>query len=165
MLCPKCSHTDSKVVDSRSSEDGSSIRRRRECLACGARFTTYERREESPLMIQKKDGTIEPFDSQKLLRSLFTATVKRNIPVAELEKLVAEVEHELRDKHKSDVASHVLGDQVLFHLKDIDAVAYIRFASVYKDFKDLSEFNAELGKFNEQGQALDGSFENADLNN
>lgn len=99
-------------------------------------------------MIQKKDGTVEPFDSQKLLRSLFTATVKRNIPVSDLEQLVAEVEHELRDRHKSDVPSHVLGDQVLLHLKDLDAVAYIRFASVYKDFKDLSEFNAELEKFN-----------------
>lgn len=149
MLCPKCGNTESKVIDSRSSEDGSSIRRRRECLSCKARFTTYERREESPLMILKKDGTVEPFDSQKLLRSLFTATVKRNIPVGELEQLVNEVEHELRDRHKSDVPSHVLGDQVLLHLKDLDAVAYIRFASVYKDFKDLSEFNAELGKFSD----------------
>ena len=88
MLCPKCGALESKVVDSRSSDDGASIRRRRECLSCGTRFTTYERREESPLMIQKKDGSIEPFDSAKLLRSLLTATVKRNIPLAKLEQLV-----------------------------------------------------------------------------
>lgn len=146
MRCPKCSGLDSKVVDSRSSEDGSTIRRRRECIGCGARFTTYERIEESPLMIQKKDGSVEPFDSNKLLRSLLTATAKRKIPLATLEKLVQNVEHDLRDKYKADVPSQALGNHVLVYLKDLDKVAYIRFASVYKDFKDLSEFNAELNK-------------------
>ena len=150
MLCPKCGALESKVVDSRSSDDGASIRRRRECLSCGTRFTTYERREESPLMIQKKDGSIEPFDSAKLLRSLLTATVKRNIPLAKLEQLVVDVEHELRDRFKGDVPSSTLGNQVLILLKDLDKVAYIRFASVYKDFKDLSEFNAELNKLSEE---------------
>ena len=150
MRCPKCACLESKVVDSRSSEDGASIRRRRECLSCGARFTTYERREESPLMIQKKDGSIEPFDPAKLLRSLLTATVKRNIPLAKLEQLVIDVEHALRDRFKGDVPSYALGNQVLILLKDLDKVAYIRFASVYKDFKDLSEFNAELNKLSEE---------------
>ena len=150
MLCPKCGALESKVVDSRSSDDGASIRRRRECLSCGTRFTTYERREESPLMIQKKDGSIEPFDSAKLLRSLLTATVKRNIPLAKLEQLVVDVEHELRDRFKGDAPSSALGNQVLILLKDLDKVAYIRFASVYKDFKDLSEFNAELNKLSEE---------------
>ena len=150
MLCPKCGALESKVVDSRSSDDGARIRRRRECLSCGTRFTTYERREESPLMIQKKDGSIEPFDSAKLLRSLLTATVKRNIPLAKLEQLVVDVEHELRDCFKGDVPSSALGNQVLILLKDLDKVAYIRFASVYKDFKDLSEFNAELNKLSEE---------------
>lgn len=146
MRCPKCSNLDSKVVDSRAAEDGSSIRRRRECLACGARFTTYERMEESPLMIQKKDGAVEPFDSSKLLRSLLTATAKRKIPVSDLEQLVLNVEHDLRERYKGDVPSQAIGNQVLLYLKDMDKVAYIRFASVYKDFKDLSEFNAELNK-------------------
>ena len=149
MLCPKCGATSSKVVDSRASEDSSSIRRRRECLTCGARFTTYERLEASTLMIEKKDGTVEPFDQQKLLRSLLTATAKRSIPVSKLEQLVTDVEHELRGRFKSDVPSYAIGDQVLLHLKDLDKVAYIRFASVYKDFKDLSEFNAELTKFSD----------------
>lgn len=146
MRCPKCSNLDSKVVDSRAAEDGSCIRRRRECLACGARFTTYERMEESPLMIQKKDGVVEPFDANKLLRSLLTATAKRKIPVSDLEQLVLNVEHDLRERYKGDVPSQAIGNQVLLYLKDMDKVAYIRFASVYKDFKDLSEFNAELNK-------------------
>ncbi len=97
-------------------------------------------------MIQKKDGSVEPFDSNKLLRSLLTATAKRKIPLATLEKLVQNVEHDLRDKYKADVPSQALGNHVLVYLKDLDKVAYIRFASVYKDFKDLSEFNAELNK-------------------
>lgn len=146
MLCPKCGQTKSKVIDSRSSDDCSCIRRRRECLACGTRFTTYERREESPLMISKKDGSTEPFDRSKLLRSLLTATAKRNIPLPRLEELVSEVEHNLRSKHKGEVTSQMLGDQVLRSLESTDKVAYIRFASVYKDFKDLSEFNEELNK-------------------
>lgn len=146
MLCPKCGQVKSKVIDSRSSDDGSCIRRRRECLACGARFTTYERREESPLMITKKDGSTEPFERAKLLRSLLTATAKRNIPLSTLEDLVSEVEHSLRSKHKGEVTSQMLGDQVLRSLESTDKVAYIRFASVYKDFKDLSEFNEELNK-------------------
>ena len=145
LLCPSCGTTESKVVDSRSSDDGASIRRRRECLACGTRFTTYERLEEMPLIIAKSDGTTEPFDHAKMLRSLLTATIKRDIPLEALDKLVSDVEEGLRDKYRgAAIPSSELGDQVLIRLQDLDKVAYVRFASVYKDFKDLGEFNSEL---------------------
>lgn len=145
MHCPNCGYTESKVVDSRSSNEETSIRRRRECEKCGARFTTYERFEEMPLIIKKNDGSSEPFNRGKMLRSLLTATAKRDIPIKALEKLVGDVEADLRDKYRSlVVSSSVLGDQVLIRLQDLDKVAYVRFASVYKDFKDIGEFNAEL---------------------
>lgn len=145
MHCPNCGYTESKVVDSRSSDEETSIRRRRECEKCGARFTTYERLEEMPLIIKKSDGSSEPFDRGKMLRSLLTATIKRDIPIQALEKLVGDVETDLRDKYRSlSVPSSALGDQVLIRLQDLDKVAYVRFASVYKDFKDIGEFNAEL---------------------
>jgi len=146
MRCPVCDNPESKVVDSRSSEDGSSIRRRRECLGCGFRFTTYEHRQESPLLITKKDGTLEPFDRNKLLHGLFVATAKRNIPPAQLEDLIDDVEADVRKKYRNEVSSKTLGDMVLIRLKDLDKVAYIRFASVYKDFKDLDEFTSELNR-------------------
>lgn len=146
MFCPSCGHTESKVVDSRSSEDDKSIRRRRECLSCGARFTTYERLEETPVMILKRDGAVEPFDRAKLLRSLLTATAKREIPLSSLEQLVVKVENTLREQYRGEIPSQALGDLVLIQLKDLDLVAYIRFASVYKDFKDLGEFTSELEK-------------------
>ena len=144
MRCPMCDHPDSKVIDSRASDDGSSVRRRRECTACAYRFTTYERREEPVLNIHKKDGSVEPFDRAKLLRGLFTATAKRNIPAERLEALIDDVEYDVRNTYRSDVTSQTLGDMVLKHLRDLDHVAYIRFASVYKDFKDLDEFTSEL---------------------
>lgn len=144
MRCPKCGHTESKVIDSRSSEAQDTIRRRRECLNCGERFTTYERREETPLQVVKKDGTREPFDRSKLLRGLITATVKRDIPIEVLENLISDIETELRNNFKNEVTSQDLGDMVLVRLRDLDKVAYVRFASVYKDFKDLDEFNSEL---------------------
>ena len=146
MRCPKCGHVDSKVIDSRSSEVGDSIRRRRECLTCGARFTTYERIGESPLVVLKKAGTREPCDRDKLMRGLVTATVKRNIPTADLEAVISDVEAEVRGSFTNEVASTQLGDMVLKRLESLDKVAYIRFASVYKDFKDLDSFTAELGK-------------------
>ncbi|MCD8199643.1 MAG: transcriptional regulator NrdR [Coriobacteriaceae bacterium] len=151
MYCPKCNYEETKVVDSRSSEDGTSIRRRRECLNCGHRFTTYEREELGPVMIMKKDGTIEPFDHQKLLRSLLTACAKRGISLEALEEVVYTIEDELAEQFQREIPSSALGDIVLQHLKDLDKVAYIRFASVYKDFQDLSEFNAELSKVAEKG--------------
>lgn len=144
MRCPKCGHTESKVIDSRSSESQDTIRRRRECLECGERFTTYERREETPLLVIKKGGLREPFDRSKLLRGLITASVRRNIPLETLDNLISDIETDLRNNFKSDVASSDLGDMVLVRLRDLDKVAYVRFASVYKDFKDLDEFNSEL---------------------
>ena len=144
MRCPKCGCEESKVVDSRPSENNDAIRRRRECADCGFRFTTYERCEEIPLTVIKKDGTKEPFDRSKLMRGLITATVKRNVPVATLDALIADVESELRDKGITEVPTSEVGNLVLRRLLDIDKVAYVRFASVYRDFKDLEEFNEEL---------------------
>lgn len=149
MLCPNCGCKESKVIDSRSFQDGTSIKRRRECLKCGTRFTTFERREEEPVMVQKRDGHVEPFDHSKLLKSLLTATAKRNIPLHSLEALVDGVENDIRYKYRGPVPSSALGDQVLLRLRDIDMVAYVRFASVYKDFKNLEEFNEELKKLSD----------------
>ena len=146
MRCPVCKHTESKVIDSRSSEDGESIRRRRECLNCSYRFTTYERIQETPLLIEKKDGAVEPFDRAKLLRGLYTATAKRNIPPSEIEQLIDDVEADIRKQYRDEVSSKILGDTVLKPLRDLDKVAYIRFASVYKDFQDLDEFMSELNR-------------------
>jgi len=144
MRCPFCGHDETKVVDSRVSESQDAIRRRRECLSCQQRFTTYERREEVPLMVVKKDGTTEPFDRGKLLRGLVVATAKRNVPTDRLEALIDDVESELHNTFKYEIPSKSVGDMVLKRLKDLDRVAYIRFASVYKSFQDLDEFYTEL---------------------
>lgn len=144
MRCPFCGHDETKVVDSRMSESQDAIRRRRECLSCCQRFTTYERREETPLMVVKKDGTAEPFDRGKLLRGLMVATTKRNVTVEQLEALIEDVESELHNSFRSEVGSRQVGDMVLLRLRDLDRVAYVRFASVYKEFQDLDEFTSEL---------------------
>ncbi|EHF01838.1 MULTISPECIES: transcriptional regulator NrdR [unclassified Olsenella] len=144
MRCPKCGCEESKVVDSRPSESNDAIRRRRECIRCGERFTTYERREEMPLMVVKKDGHKETFDRQKVMRGLLAATVKRDVPVDRLDALIDGIESEMRDHGRSEVPSEELGKMVLQRLVDIDKVAYVRFASVYRDFKDLDEFSQEL---------------------
>jgi transcriptional repressor NrdR len=144
MRCPKCGCEESKVVDSRPSESVDAIRRRRECTRCGFRFTTYERREELPLLVIKKDGNKEAFDRQKLMRGLMAASVKRGIEVGTLERLIADIEGELRDEGRSEVSSQDLGRLVLLRLRDLDKVAYVRFASVYRDFKDVDEFYEEL---------------------
>lgn len=144
MHCPKCGCEESKVVDSRPSEGNDAIRRRRECARCGFRFTTYERREELPLIVIKRDGTKETFDRQKIMRGLVRATVKRNIPISTLDKLIDSIEGELRDNGVTEVSSQEVGNMVLKRLLDIDKVAYVRFASVYRDFKDLDEFSEEL---------------------
>lgn len=144
MRCPKCGCEESKVVDSRPAENNDSIRRRRECVSCGFRFTTYERREELPLVVRKHDGSKEPFDREKLMRGLVRATVKRDIPIDVLDKLIGDIESELRDHGTTEVDSSALGKMVLHRLADIDKVAYVRFASVYRDFKDIEEFSAEL---------------------
>ncbi|KXB33802.1 transcriptional regulator NrdR [Atopobium deltae] len=143
MRCPKCGFEDSRVIDSRPS-DNDSIRRRRECEQCRHRFTTYERREETPLSVIKRDGVRELFDRQKLLRGLLTATVKRNIPTSELNNFIDVLESEIRDAGKTEITSSDLGELVLKKLIDLDKVAYVRFASVYRDFKDVEEFSNEL---------------------
>lgn len=144
MRCPFCGHDETKVVDSRTSESQDAIRRRRECLQCTERFTTYERREEMPLMVIKKDGAVESFDRGKLLRGLMVATAKRSVSVERIEALIDDVEAELRNAFRCEVDSRNVGDMVLRRLKDIDKVAYVRFASVYKEFQDLDEFTSEL---------------------
>ncbi len=146
MRCPSCGEIDSKVVDSRPSEDGSTIRRRRECLRCGRRFTTYERLGENPLVVLKSDGTSEVYHRDKLLRGLFTACAKRHISPEELDALVDDVETELRNKGFAQVHSNELGDMALQRLKKLDDVAYIRFASVYRDFQTVDEFAAAIKK-------------------
>jgi len=144
MKCPFCGHEETKVVDSRVSESQLAIRRRRECLQCEQRFTTYERVEEMPLMVTKKDGRREPFDRGKILRGLVVATVKRDVTAQQLETLIDEVEAELHNSFRYEISAKQLGDLVLDKLKDLDKVAYVRFASVYKEFQDLDEFTREL---------------------
>lgn len=144
MRCPKCGCEESKVVDSRPSENNDAIRRRRECTSCGFRFTTYERCEELPLVVLKRDGRRETFDRQKLMRGLVTATVKRDVPLATLTNLIDDIEGELRDTGTTEVSSADLGNMVLKRLASVDKVAYVRFASVYRDFKDVDEFSEEL---------------------
>jgi len=144
MRCPFCGNDETKVVDSRTSESQDAIRRRRECLKCAERFTTYERREEMPLMVVKKGGEIEPFDRGKLLRGLMVATAKRNVGIDQLEALIDDIETELHNSFNYEVDSRQVGDMVLIRLRDLDRVAYVRFASVYKEFQDLDEFTSEL---------------------
>jgi transcriptional repressor NrdR len=144
MKCPYCDHQESKVIDSRDSKKGLSIRRRRECLACRRRFTTYEKIEEIPYMVVKKDGSRQPFDSQKLLRGLLKACEKRPIPVKKLEEIVEEIEAKLNERSEKEIRSSEIGQHVMERLKELDKVAYVRFASVYREFRDVSEFKREL---------------------
>lgn len=144
MRCPRCGCEDSKVVDSRPSESNDAIRRRRECTGCGFRYTTYERCEEMPLIVVKRDGRKETFERQKLMRGLFAATVKRNVSATTLTELIDDIESELRDGSVTEISSIDLGSMVLKRLVKIDKVAYIRFASVYREFKDVDEFSEEL---------------------
>jgi transcriptional repressor NrdR len=144
MRCPFCGHDETKVVDSRVSESQDAIRRRRECLSCSQRFTTYERREEVPLMVIKKNGGREPFDRMKLLTGLVVATAKRDVSAEQLQSLIDDIESELHNNFKYEIPTKQLGDMVLKRLKELDRVAYVRFASVYKEFSDLDEFTREL---------------------
>lgn len=148
MRCPTCGHLDSKVVDSRPSDDGTTIRRRRECLSCGRRFTTYERLGENPLIVLKSDGTSEVFNREKILRGLYIACAKRPVDHEQINDIVEDLELELRNYGYSEVESKVLGDMVLKRLRNLDEVAYIRFASVYKDFKSVEEFSKALEGMN-----------------
>ncbi|MCL2525807.1 MAG: transcriptional regulator NrdR [Coriobacteriia bacterium] len=144
MNCPKCGSVDNKVIDSRSSEAQDAIRRRRECLECGTRFTTYERREEQPLVVIKRDGTREQFEFQKLRRGLMVAAAKRPISGDDIDALINDIRDNLQSSFRFEVDSATLGDMVLLRLKNLDAVAYVRFASVYKDFRTVEEFTGEL---------------------
>lgn len=144
MRCPTCSHLDSKVVDSRPTDDGFSIRRRRECLECGRRFTTYERLGENPLVVVKSDGTSEVYDREKLFRGVMKACAKRPVTSEQISDLIDSIETALRNAQVSEIKAKKLGTMALERLQELDDVAYIRFASVYKDFKNIEEFSQAL---------------------
>jgi transcriptional repressor NrdR len=144
MRCPFCSHIEDKVVDSRESKEGDSIRRRRECLSCGRRFTSYERIDEIPYMVVKKGGRREIFDRNKILAGLLRACEKRPISVAQLEAIVDDVEKTVQDSTDRELATAEIGKIIMRRLKALDKVAYVRFASVYLEFEDVSEFMSEL---------------------
>ncbi|WP_371368861.1 Transcriptional repressor NrdR [Sporomusa rhizae] len=144
MRCPFCGVADSKVIDSRSADEGNSIRRRRECSACSRRFTTYEVVEEIPLMVIKKDGRREMFDRKKLLGGVVRACEKRPVPVDVIETAVSKIEKEIRNNTEREVSTRQIGEAVMARLKEIDQVAYVRFASVYRQFADINNFMQEL---------------------
>ena len=146
MRCPFCAHPESKVVDSRPSDEGASIRRRRECLACHKRFTTYETMESLPLVVIKKDGSRQTFDKSKILNGMIRACEKRPVPYHMLEEMVNEIEQVLQNKMEREISSSEVGELVMERLKKIDEVAYVRFASVYRQFKDINTFMHELNK-------------------
>ncbi len=144
MRCPFCGHQKDKVVDSRETGSGDAIRRRRECLECGRRFTSYERVEEIPFLVIKKDGRREPFDRSKLLAGLHRACEKRPIPARALDGIADEVEQMVQDSPDREVEARAIGERVMARLKELDKVAYVRFASVYRKFEDVDEFLTEL---------------------
>jgi transcriptional repressor NrdR len=144
MTCPFCGHRHDRVIDSRESQEGSVTRRRRECLQCNRRFTTYERCEEVPYMVVKRDGRREKFDRQKVLEGLLKACEKRPVSMSRLAAIVDEVESKLADSPEREIASTAIGDLVLKRLRDLDKIAYIRFASVYRDFPNVGAFLAEI---------------------
>ena len=146
MRCPFCANPESKVVDSRPADEGASIRRRRECLACHKRFTTYEMMESLPLVVIKKDGSRQSFDRNKVLSGLIRACEKRPVSFDTLEGIVNEVEQALQNELKQEISSAEIGELVMDKLKKVDQVAYVRFASVYRQFKDIDTFMAELNK-------------------
>ena len=146
MKCPFCSHLESKVVDSRPADEGASIRRRRECLSCGKRFTTYETVESLPMVVVKKDGSRQSFERRKVLGGMIRACEKRPVPLAELEKIAEEIEQDLQNSMEREVSTEDIGEKVMDRLRSVDQVAYVRFASVYRQFKDIDTFMAELNK-------------------
>ena len=146
MRCPYCAFPESKVIDSRPADDGASIRRRRECLSCRKRFTTYETMESLPLVVIKKDGSRQSFDRNKVLSGLIRACEKRPVPYHSLEEMTNEIEQVLQSKMEREVSSSEIGELVMERLKPLDEVAYVRFASVYRQFKDINTFMSELNK-------------------
>jgi transcriptional repressor NrdR len=156
MKCPFCGNPDTKVIDSRPTEEGQAIRRRRECESCEKRFTTYETVEEIPIMVVKKDGSREAFDRNKLMTGIIKACEKRPVPIADIEKIVSEIESGLNNLMKKEMDSAIIGEFVMEHLKDIDDVAYVRFASVYRQFTDAESFRNEIEKLLENGKKKPG---------
>ena len=150
MQCPRCQHNGTRVVDSRPADDGRAIRRRRECESCGYRYTTFERLEQMPLLIVKKNGNREEFNREKLLRGVIRSCEKRPVAIEQVEKIVDEVENEIRNLGENEVASAVIGDYVMKKLAKVDEVAYIRFASVYRQFKDIEVFMQEMKDLEER---------------
>ncbi len=146
MKCPYCNFEDCRVLDSRSTEEKNAIRRRRECNKCRERFTTYERIEEAPLLVIKKDGTREIFNRNKILNGIIRATEKRGIELKHLEKIARDIEQELRNRMEPEIAAPQIGELVMEHLLELDEVAYVRFASVYRHFKDINKFRQELDR-------------------
>ena len=147
MKCPFCGDQESKVVDSRHSEDGASIRRRRECLACQRRFTTYEMVESLPIIVVKRDGSRQTFDRNKLLKSMVRALDKRQVDVADLDRITTEIEQDIQNTLEREVSTDHLGEMVMERIKPLDEVAYIRFASVYRRFQDVNGFISEFNKY------------------
>ncbi|MCR6107553.1 transcriptional regulator NrdR [Salipaludibacillus agaradhaerens] len=151
MICPNCQHNGTRVLDSRPSDEGRSIRRRRECDACSYRFTTFERVEKTPLIVVKKDGNREEFSREKLLRGLIRACEKRPVPLEKLESITEDVEKDIRNQGLSEVSSDEIGENVMESLATTDDVAYVRFASVYRQFKDINVFVDELKELINKG--------------
>ena len=146
MKCPFCNHSETKVLDSRPTEDNTSIRRRRECLNCQKRFTTYEKVEDIPVYVVKKDGTREPFDKRKIMTGLLKSCEKRTVSISVIEGIADDVEKQIYNTMEQEVTSNLIGELIMKKLKEIDDVAYVRFASVYRQFKDINTFMAELQK-------------------
>jgi transcriptional repressor NrdR len=146
MRCLFCGHTESKVIDSRSTDEGTTIRRRRECLECGKRFTTYEKIESIPIIVVKKDGTRESFDREKIINGLLRACEKRPVSLEQVENIVDEIEARLYNLLEREVSSEKIGEMVMEKLQKLDDIAYVRFASVYRQFKDINSFMDELAK-------------------
>ena len=146
MKCPFCGYGESKVIDSRPAEEGTSIRRRRECLSCGKRFTTYETVESLPMVVVKKDGSRQSFERRKVLGGMIRACEKRPVPLADLEKIAEEIEQDLQNSMEREISTQDIGETVMDRLRTVDQVAYVRFASVYRQFKDIDTFMAELNK-------------------
>ena len=146
MKCPYCGYAESKVIDSRPADEGSTIRRRRECLMCGKRFTTYEKVERMPLVVVKRDGSRQTFDKVKVINSMVRACEKRSIPLDEIESIADAIETELQSALEREITTAEIGDMVMDRLKALDEVAYVRFASVYRQFKDINTFMDELTK-------------------
>ena len=152
MKCPACGYKETKVVDSRLSSEGASIRRRRECLRCERRFTTYEHVEQVPLMVVKADGRRQPFDRAKILSGIVKACEKRPISIDKIEQVTTEIERAIQKKHDREVNSKDVGEQVMSRLATLDDVAYVRFASVYRQFRDVNQFMSELSLMFKKGK-------------